>query len=189
MNRRCPVTHSCHATQHQQCQGKHHDAAASPNSSVSSYQGQNLPIGRGIRLALFVRLSATGYAFNLTQRLNWQSSWLQWGQGKSYPDFQITKSKLLPWREELGFENGLRALQHTNLLLLRVQRYCSQGALQEVDCSSTKSHLCHRIPSLQIRFLFVLERSLTREIYVTTQDFYLVKFVIDRPQDQEKSQY
>lgn len=49
---RCSVTHSFHATQHQQLKGKHHDAAASPNSPVSSYQRQNLPIGRGIRLAL-----------------------------------------------------------------------------------------------------------------------------------------
>lgn len=142
MNRRCPVTDSCHITQHQQCQGKHHDAAASPNSPVISYQGQNLPIGRGIRLALVC--SALSYRLDFQpqrQRLNWQSSWLQWGQGKSYPDFQISKSKLLPWREELGSENGLTALQHTNLLCLRVQVYCSQGALQEMDGSSTESSL------------------------------------------------
>lgn len=58
-----------------------------------------------------------------------------------------------------------------------------------MDGSSTKSYLCHRIPSLQIRFLPVQDSSLTTKIYVATLDFYLVKFIIDKTQDLEKSQY
>lgn len=38
MNRGSPVTGTCHSTEHQQCQGTHHDAAATLNCTISSNQ-------------------------------------------------------------------------------------------------------------------------------------------------------
>lgn len=106
-------------------------AAASPNSSVSSYQGQNLNHWQSILFVsqLQVRLLASEKKVKLAGHLDFSD-------GNST---LTSKSQSQNSSDEEQCLDLKKALQPIHLFSLRGQRYCRQGAPQGLNGSSTRA--------------------------------------------------
>lgn len=172
----------------------HYPAPALPNHDCSCFPKQphqQLPRAELESLAedesclclfvsqLQVRLLASGTKVKLTGHLDF-------GEGNST---LTSKSQSQNSSDE---EQSLTA--HPSLLIEGTEILQTRSTIG-AEWQLNKSCLCYRIPSLKIRFAWEKERSfpvqdcsLTTKINITTRDFCLMKFVIGRPQNLEKSQ-